>query len=86
MLQTKRAFVITLIAVVAVIAASTMIAKPVYAPTCETCAKSFAPGQLAIINSLPASIYAPGQQAYPPNPANGHSDSAPGQEVKSPGT
>ena len=51
-MQTKRAFVITVIAVVAVMAASTMIAKPVYAPgPCTSC--------------QPASTFAPGHQIQP---------------------
>lgn len=53
---------------------------PVYAPTCSSCAKSFAPGQLAIATGLPANDFAPGHQV-PPGP-DGHSDFAPGIEKK----
>jgi len=57
MLQTKRALVITLIAVVAVMAgASTMMPKPVYAP--GKCMSCFTPGQQegAAQNSAPGIV------------------------------
>lgn len=77
--KTTFAAIIGFAAVLAVGITATV--QPVFAPgSCSSCAKSFAPGQLAVQNSLPANLFAPGQEAhtgqcssppsYPPNPCS----------------
>ncbi len=79
-MNTRTMLIVTgLIVTVAAISASTMIAKPVYAPTtCASCGGLFAPGQLKITN--PAVSLAPGILARETGLAA--SQFAPGQEAK----
>lgn len=64
---------------------STMSVQQVFAPTCSSCAKPFAPGQIAINSGgeIGASDVAPGHEV-PPGPSEhgtaGASDFAPGIE------
>jgi hypothetical protein len=64
---------------------TTISVQQVFAPTCPSCAKSFAPGQIAINSGgeTSASSVASGHQVPPgPNwrPGDGASDFAPGIE------
>jgi len=74
-MDTRITLVITAFVAAVVVGATAMVAKPVVLPiTCTRCGALFAPGllgdpsvlapgNLAKLNSLPASQFAPGQEA-----------------------
>jgi hypothetical protein len=87
--KTTRGLITVASALALAVGLTTISVQQVFAPTCSSCAKSFAPGQLALNAGFigsdrvvppgpPSHNFGPGHQV-PPGP-DGHSDFAPGIE------
>jgi hypothetical protein len=87
MVKNLQFVVVAAILAVLTVALSVIGTNQVFAPTCENCAKAFAPGQLAKNSESHPNSFAAGHQ-IPPGPpiraGDGASDFAPGIVKESP--